>query len=284
MVLCECVLSWIAACSLRAASDLNALRDSMLNYWDNYPFHAALERGYRDSLECSFDLFAQKIPLLSATDRLEAVARMLDRASIDKRSYLFVAKLSEACFHGQALFVGQDEVYRKVLKHLISSSLLSETEKVRPRFQWGMLQKNAVGHVASDFSFTMRDGCEMTLCKMPETMFRWMIFFDPSCVRCQVLVNKLRHHEGLNRAISANKVQVLAVCVSEDVPAWERIKDDLPQNWVVGLGGNEIWENSLYDLRYLPAIYVLGGNRKVIYKHLPADSCLEVIEELVLQK
>lgn len=273
----------LVTCSLRATLGSNELRDSLLHCWDNFPFQNTFEHWYQDSLAHRFDRFAKKLPLLSDNDRLRAVSRMLDKASANKQAYHLVAKLSGTYFYGEAMFVGQDEVYEEVLKHLISSGQLSDTEKIRPKFRLDLLKKNAVGQVASDFSFTLRDGHKTSLYKIPEDI-RIVIFFDPSCIRCQALVNRLRHHATLNRAIQTQKLQVLAICISEDIPAWERIKHDLPQNWIVGLGSNDIQEKLLYDLHDFPAIYVLSGNRKVIYKNLPVESCLKLIEKLALQK
>ncbi len=268
-----------AVCTSFPAYSATKSRCSLLHYWDNYPFQDTLVCQQPDSLKLKVTDFMKQLSMSSHKDRLQAVSRMLDMASVSKQAYDFITRFSGSLLYDHAEFIGQDEVYSIVLRHMINSNMLSDIEKVRPRFRLELLGKNAVGQTATDFSFVMRNGREMSLYKMPETIAKLIIFFDPLCIRCQALINTLRSNTVLNGAINGKKLQVLAVCISEDVPSWERVKNDLPGNWIVGLGHDEILNQQLYDLHDFPVIYFLDKSGKVIQKNIPANRCIEFMKK-----
>ena len=76
-----------------------------------------------------------------------------DASSLDKICVLSGKYLNE----GESRFFNED-LYITVLEHALSSDLLGEADKMRPRYLLEQAMKNRVGFEAEDFIYTLANG------------------------------------------------------------------------------------------------------------------------------
>lgn len=77
------------------------------------------------------------------------------------------------------------------------------------------------------------------------------------------------HDQTLADAVTDGKLTVLATYTEGNPEAWRSDLSNLPANWMVGTDREAIKLNALYDLKAMPSLYLLDGNKKVILKDAP---------------
>lgn len=93
-----------------------------------------------------------------------------------------------------------------------------------------------------------------------------LVFYDPECPSCHDVMNQMIMDEALRNAVADGKVTVLAVYTEGDVDVWKKSLRDMPEGWIVVRDNMEVKEKALYDLKAMPSIYLLDGEKKVILK------------------
>lgn len=161
------------------------------------------------------------------------------------------------------------------LRHLSSSSALSEADKVRYRYMLEASQKNAPGSVAADFSFTDRSGTPRTLHTLPRTPWTLLIFYDPDCDTCHEIIASVRADKKMTDPVRAGQVRVLLVDVADDADAFRRDAASLPAEWIVGYDTSRVEDNDIYIFDTTPVIYLLDSERRVVLKEATIEQLRE---------
>ena len=72
---------------------------------------------------------------------------------------------------------------------------------------------------------------------------------------------------------------MLAIYPDEDAEAWREHLPQMPAGWTVGHAPMEKGGTAAYDLPGIPALYLLGRDKRVLVKDRPVD----VIEQWLAQ-
>ena len=82
-------------------------------------------------------------------------------------------------------------------------------------------------------------------------------------------MSRLRSEKTLLRAVNEGEVQMFAVCVSEDLPFWETIKNDFPSSWRVALLSESEHPSeknaSIFDR--FPMLLLVDAKQRVLLKN-----------------
>ena len=247
----------------------------LMHFWDE----VKLNPKNPQKLEEDFTKFLSRT--CSATDDScrVAVNVLLNKAERKKRTYRIVNRLAEKYLYDESSPYYNESLYLVFLQRLICSSKLSEAEKIRPRYQLEMMQKNEVHQKAADFAFITREGREGMLSALNVNCHLLLFFFNPDCVRCQNLEKSLKEDELVNRLIFHDSLSVLAVDLENDTVLWKALKDELPQNWNVALSHTDIGGEDLYDIRRTPAIFLLDSEKRVLLKNTSLDNVLTALRK-----
>ncbi len=94
---------------------------------------------------------------------------------------------------------------------------------------------NLIGERASDFSF-MLNGEKQTLNQILEEKNTkiLILFHSPDCEDCSKTKKKLANNKGINKALEAGTLSVLAVAVETDSLKWDSTCSFLPSKWLNG--------------------------------------------------
>lgn len=143
--------------------------------------------------------------------------------------------------------------------------------------RWEFLQKlmarNNPGQPATDFTCYDPDGKPHSLRTLPRRPVL-LYFYDPQCQNCYKTLQAMKACGDLQSAVAQGKLTVLAVDTEGDEEAWCNTLDEMPDNWTVTTDRQSIVNNSLYDLKAMPTLYLLDAERKVVLKDASlADIC-----------
>ena len=73
---------------------------------------------------------------------------------------------------------------------------------------------------------------------------------------------------------ASGRLKVLAIYPDDDIAAWRAHLPQMPAGWTVGHSPMEKGGEGAYDLPGIPALYLLGRDKRVLVK----DSSVNVIE------
>ena len=74
-------------------------------------------------------------------------------------------------------------------------------------------------------------------------------------------------------------MKVVSVCIEGKTTGWQNIP--APEGWVDGCDvDRRLLEDDLYDLRNLPAIYLLDADKKIMLKNATVQRLEQVLEQL----
>lgn len=234
--------------------------------WNLFDFCDTLQWHGEHPADSAFEQYLNLQKPLSLSSRTSVLKHLLDKAQNSQAAYQYINRLARQHFYDGLSPWRNDTLYAIVLNHQIASPLLSKEEKERSKYRLTFLQRNSVGAKAENFKFLTTKDKKGKLYSLPRKG-QWLVFFfDPECSHCQVLANLIRSNMLINGLIQQHKLSVLAVNTNPDLSLWKRIAPTLPPSWLTVMDKTGVEEHSLYDLRTVPAIYLLDRNKKVILK------------------
>ena len=145
-------------------------------------------------------------------------------------------------------------------------------------FKLKLIRRNNVGETATDFSYYLPDGARCTLAATSVKGDRLLlVFYDPECESCHAVLGQMAASSALAEAVQAGKISVLAVYTEGNEEAWRRALPDMPEGWAIGTDREAVKTGALYDLKAMPSLYLLDGQKRVLLK----DAAFEEINRFL---
>lgn len=238
----------------------------VLHYWDNFDFQDTAYIHAPDVTEQALvnylDLLARVPAALSdscLTATMEAASqeeKMLKYFSGTFRRYLFDPNSP----------LRNEELYEPVGRFLAVSALTDEAGRSRAQHDLKLIGMNRVGAVAADFTYTLPSGEQrrMHSIRSPYTL---LLFYNPDCHGCAEVLEAMKTSPVLNAPGLMKQVKILAFYPDEDREAWADHRDQMPATWINCYDRNlTVLSQELYDLKAMPALYLLDKDKKVLLK------------------
>lgn len=155
--------------------------------------------------------------------------------------------------------------YIVFLDSLLASDSLPEGLRERAEYRRQMAMLNRPGTIASDFRYLERHGRESRLhnLKTPVTI---LVFYDPECPHCNDILRSFASSKAINIAIAEKKLTVIAIYAEGKRDVWDKTRNDLPENWLVGYDITGVLDEEIYNLPAMPTFYLLDSDKRVILK------------------
>ncbi|MCR4921685.1 MAG: DUF5106 domain-containing protein [Bacteroidaceae bacterium] len=164
-----------------------------------------------------------------------------------------------------------ESVYAHFLRGIVAYLPASDAIAERSTQMLRLIGMNAVGDVATDFCFRLRDGQQKRLSDI-KSPFTLLIFSDPECEHCREALPRLVAED----ALKDERLSVLLVYPDSNTPHWLKVQRSLPANWWDVCSPNgEIMRSPLYHLPSLPSLYLLDARKCVLIK----DGTLEQVTD-----
>ena len=157
---------------------------------------------------------------------------------------------------------------------------LPQTDAMRSayRFKLELVRRNNVGDKATDFVYYLSDGSRHTLAATPVKNDRLLLmFYDPECESCHEVLLQMAADAALEEAVRAGKLSVLAVYTEGNDEAWRKALPDMPKGWTVGTDHEAVKTGALYDLKAMPSLYLLDGQKTVLLKDAAYEKILRAL-------
>ena len=248
------------------------------HYWDKFDFSDTLFIAEVDTshMATAFAIYATGYVPDSLAH--SAMSRLMQKASASRKMFDYFMTLSEMVLHDPNSPLRDDEKYIPVLEAAIASPLYDEYERMPYEYDLKVAMQNRVGHKANDFTYTLASGRSA---RMYNVKAEYLLIFisNPGCPMCRDIREQLMASPLLNELSERGKFKVLVIYPDKDLEAWREHLGDYPSSWINAYDkGGVITEQNLYDLKAIPALYLLNKDKIVMAKDC---TDVEYIEHLI---
>lgn len=251
------------------------------HYWDKFDFADSLFTTKADTVQM---LRAYAAFLSNFVDPLDAapIRALMQKASVSKPAFEYFVMLSEKLLHDPNSPLRSDELYIAVLEAQIASPHLDKYEKIAPEYDLRIASQNRIGHPANDFTYTLRSGLSRQMYRL-DSDFVILYINNPGCPMCRDITAALKASPIINQLLGQGRLKILAIYPDEQLDEWHKHLGDFPKSWINGYDkGCHIDRAGLYDLRAIPALYLLDRNKKVLIKDSTSVADIEVVLQQML--
>ena len=201
------------------------------------------------------------------TQQAEQIGALLAKAEQDNATARFLILAEKYLYEPNSPY-RNDERYLLFLQYVATHQLADYTTNPRYQKHYTMVQKNRIGHKATDFPYTTQAGEKGRLYDL-QIPYILLFFHDPDCEECQYVKQQL---ESQHAHFAQKGVQVVAVYIDDEVEAWQ--KAQYPSSWL-SVYAPKIDRQDLYDIKALPTLYLLDTNKYVLQKDVSLDKILK---------
>ena len=251
------------------------------HYWDKFDFADTLFLQRVDTAKMINAYAVYTAACVPDSLRSRSMHRLMQRASTSKRMFDYFMMLAENVLHNPNSSMRNDELYIPVLEAAIASPLMDEYEKMPLVYDLQIAMQNRIGRRANDFAYTLASGRSARLHDV-ESQYTLLFFSNPGCPMCREIREQISQSPKLVDMISRKELAVLVVYPDEDLSAWREHLADYPKSWINAYDkGGVISRDRLYDLKAIPALYLLDEQKQVLIKDCTS---VEAIEHLLLSE
>lgn len=237
------------------------------NYWKNLDYADTSLISMPEVIEQAFVDFLQVLPYATTESVRHGIDRNLSDAQQGSEQMLaYMRNLYERYLYDPNSPMRNEELYIIYLQSVIDNSGIEDVEKIRPRHQLEVAMKNRVGALANNFKFTDSEGRNRELHKSTVGKYTILMFNNPGCPACAEIKSEI----DTSQLIKKLGVSIVAIYVDDDLDAWRASQSQIPRHWISGYTKGRTQDmSSLYDLRAIPSLYLLGADKRVILKDQP---------------
>lgn len=250
------------------------------HYWDRFNFGDTTLVNNREVTEQGF---VNQISLLADGVTPEKVVReslknWCSRFMPEAQARQVMMQLADDYLYNPNSPFYNEGLYGVYLETMLE--VLPEEDARRSSFDFKLrlLRRNKVGDKATDFSYYLPDGQKKSLVATSTRGNRLLlVFYDPECDSCHEVLREMTADASLAEAVKAGRVTVLAVYTEGNQEAWRKGLADMPEGWIIGTDRQKVKEEALYDLKAMPSLYLLDGQKRVLLKDAPLGQIREVL-------
>jgi hypothetical protein len=248
------------------------------HYWDKFDFADTTFINQIDSTKMLTAFAVYATGYIPDSLAYKYMPRLMQRASTSKRMYTYFLMLAEGVLHDPNSPLRNDEKYIPVLENAVQSSLLDEYERMPYEYDLEIARQNRIGRIANDFTYTLASGRTATLHNI-KADYTLIFISNPGCPMCREVKEQITTSPMLQELIERKELKVLVIYPDTDLEAWREHLQDYPASWINGYDADQrIEKERLYDLKAIPALYLLDKQKRVM-----AKDCTDVayIEKLL---
>lgn len=236
------------------------------HYWDGFDFGDTLALATLDTLHL-LESYARFVALLSDRPNDPApIDTLMRRASASRPMLDYFVMLADGVLHDPNSPLRNDELYLPVLRAQLASPWYDRYERLAVESSLRLAMQNRVGHRANDFRYELLSGEQGRLYDL-QAEYLLLFISNPGCALCGELCGQIEASPMLSEMIERGRLRVLSLYPDEDADAWRAHAADLPRRWLNARDpACAVRDSGIYDLRAIPALYLLDREKRVLVK------------------
>lgn len=253
----------------------------IVHYWDNFNFADTVLVNNRNITEQGIADFLATLADRTLSESLKAESLDNFCGSLEQQTYaqkIFLQLMEDYLYNPNSPFYNES-LYALFLKRMLESKYVDGLKKSSLQFTLQLINRNSPGQKAMNFVYYLPDGSKHTLYQTRVRKNRLLlVFYDPDCPSCHDIMMEMIYDKLLKQEVDAGNLTVLAIYTEGNEKVWKDTLGELPEGWIVGTDREEIKQCCLYDLKAMPSLYLLDGDKKVILKDVSYRKiCSEIL-------
>lgn len=251
--------------SLKDIKSREELDHYIAHFWDDFDFKDGSRIGEYDATEV-YSAFAQYLFIIPQESADSLLRSLITRAEASREALDFFADMAHEVLYDPNSPMRNDEYYIPILETLLESELLDEYDKIIPQSELHMALQNRIGHPANDFTLTLSNGTHLDLYDI-EADYTILLFNNPGCEMCREIIDGITASELISTLSQRLDIAIVALYPDEDIDAWRDYLPSMPKDWICAYDKElRLTSERLYDLKAIPALYLLDAEKRVIIK------------------
>lgn len=245
------------------------------HYWDNLRFADTLWIG-NEHIE---QAFVDYIALFNfAEDKLvkPSLSALANRSLEEPRVFeWFSEKFDQYLYYANSP-MRNEEQYALWLDVVMNNAQVAEAYQSRYRYQLERINKNRLGTVAANFSYTDANGQRGQLHQI-QSPYVLLYFYDPDCPDCEQARQQLKSSPTISEMLKTKQLTILAMYTNGEIQHWKKHAKEMPADWITGHDASEnlVVDKQLYAIRAIPSFYLLDEQKKVLLRDAPVETILK---------
>ena len=252
------------------------------HYWENFDFNDTTLIHEPDITEQGLVDHLNLFRLTSNEHAANSVIAVLKKAEAEKtgRMYSYFLETLKEYLYLPNSVVRNEEVYILVTKYIIDNKKSSLVEIENAKYLLNLMMKNRVGEIAADFKYTLSSGEQGSLHKL-KSPYTLLFFYDPDCSGCAHSINYMKSAPAILNGIKHGNLKILAFYPDNDIEMWRKHLTDIPTEWINSYDKERtVKDRDMYDLKGMPAIYLLDEDKRIILKGVMIPDVMEFLKKV----
>ena len=251
----------------------------LLHYWDNFDFADTTLVNTPEVTEQGFVNFIYLLADHTPDEQAGlAIGNLCSGMEGQEQARTVFMQLFDDYLYNANSPYFNESLYQIYLQRMAQSPAIDAAWRSSFSFRLALVQRNRVGTPAEDFAYFTPEGARRTLhATSAGSEALLLVFYDPECPSCHEVLLQLAGSGALSAAIREGRVKVLAVYTEGNEEAWRKALPELPSAWTAGNDRGAVKEQSLYDLKAMPSLYLLDRRHKVLLKDATVQQVLEAV-------
>ena len=235
------------------------------HYWERFDFNDPSLEHDTIYMEQAFVDYAAILPLANESVATASIRQLLQQTERTTAGTRLMELAKHYLGHPESP-IRNEAMYVLFLKEYAALPSTPLADRERSSYMATQLSKNSVGTMASDFSYTDRNGGKSSLYQT-ESELTLLFFYNPDCENCHRLLTAISQN-GL--PIGTDRLTVLAVYADSDTSLWQSSQQPIPDGWI-DVHSPEISSKQLYYIPATPSLYLLDKDKHVLLKDAQPD-------------
>ena len=253
------------------------------HFWDKFDFADTLWTTKADTMDMLRAFTSYVVGYVGPFNQ-EPIRELMQKASISKKMFDYFVMLSERVLYDPNSPYRSDELYIAVLEAQLAYPHYDKYEKMAPEYNLRIVSQNRLGHKANDFDYYTKSGRYSNLYTLKND-FVIIYINNPGCTMCREVTEALKQSKIISDLQKRGLLKILAIYPDENLDEWHKHYADIPSEWINGYDrGCHIERENLYNVRAIPALYLLDKEKLVLIKDSVNVAEIEaVLEQLTKQ-
>lgn len=237
------------------------------HYWKNFKFSDTLIIHKPEISEQAFVDYIVLFPYTSKEVVDASIRSTLEQSRNTPAMYTWFTKMYEQYLYDPNSPFRNEEYYATVVESIVNDPQTDEVQKIRPGFQLEEINRNRLGSLATNFTYTLANGKKEKLQSI-KAEYTLLFFYNPECGDCKRTKQLLQESETLVKLVDKGRLKIIALYTDSDLTIWKSYQSQIPSVWINGYDGTKEFDikNKLYAIRAIPSLYLLDKDKRVLLK------------------
>lgn len=264
------------------------------HYWDEYFKGAGVTDSVailgvkKDELENHLATYIgvlENAPMDKAQKSVEALFKAVEkRQEAEQDSSLFFLRFTETVaryLYDPNSPMRSEDFFLPFVRGLAASPFTRDDMRPGYAYQAGMCAINQFGEQVPDFQYKDISGRTHNLFGI-KAAYTMLFFSNPGCEACKEIVDQITGRPYMESLIAGGMLAVVNIYIDQEIDAWKEYEPNYPRSWHTGYDHlYRIREEQIYDVRAIPSLYLLDGEKRVIMKDAPTEKVLAFLDNIV---